>query len=196
MTVVCTEIGAPGKCVSGKTVHYVYDLDGQLIAETNADGFTMVECEWLWQTPIAVFPQGSMHYVEAYHLKTPRTITDTSNIVRWSWRSERFGSTLANSNPTGRGGFAYNLRFPGQYFDAESGYTTTTTGITIRRRGGMCRATPLGSLVASTRMGTFSATHCPIAIRRGCKFQSLCLRRQYPASPIRLRMQTWRWQKR
>jgi RHS repeat-associated protein len=32
-----------------------------------------------------------------------------------------FGSNLPNENPSGLGIFSYNLRFPGQYFDAETG---------------------------------------------------------------------------
>jgi len=106
---------------NGLTIHYVYDLNGQLIAELDGSGATLVEYVWLADTPVAVFQQNSLNYVYADHLNTPRSITDTANVVRWSWRSEPFGSSAANSNPSGKGAFTYNLRFPGQYFDAESG---------------------------------------------------------------------------
>jgi RHS repeat-associated protein len=39
----------------------------------------------------------------------------------WRWDGEPFGTALANENPSGLGAFKYNLRFAGQYFDAETG---------------------------------------------------------------------------
>jgi RHS repeat-associated protein len=60
--------------------------------------------------------------VHADHLGTPRRITRPSdNKVMWQWESEPFGYSLPNENPQGLGVFAYNLRFPGQVYDAETG---------------------------------------------------------------------------
>jgi RHS repeat-associated protein len=39
----------------------------------------------------------------------------------WTWFSDPFGTDAANSNPSGAGAFAYNLRFPGQVFDGQVG---------------------------------------------------------------------------
>jgi RHS repeat-associated protein len=39
----------------------------------------------------------------------------------WTWFSDPFGTTAINSNPQGAGTFTYNLRFPGQLFDADTG---------------------------------------------------------------------------
>jgi len=42
--------------------------------------------------------------------------------LRWRWdNSDPFGNNAPDSNPQGLGEFTYNLRFPGQYFDAETG---------------------------------------------------------------------------
>ena len=41
--------------------------------------------------------------------------------VVWSWDSDPFGNTAANEDPNGLGAFSFNLRFPGQYYDAETG---------------------------------------------------------------------------
>ncbi|VAW35017.1 hypothetical protein MNBD_GAMMA01-2004 [hydrothermal vent metagenome] len=40
----------------------------------------------------------------------------------WSWNSDAFGTTLANEDvDNDNNDFEFNLRFPGQYFDKESG---------------------------------------------------------------------------
>lgn len=44
------------------------------------------------------------------------------NAIMWRWdNTEPFGANAANDNPAGLGAFAFNLRFPGQYYDAETG---------------------------------------------------------------------------
>ncbi|MHB8914386.1 MAG: Ig-like domain-containing protein [Thiobacillus sp.] len=63
-----------------------------------------------------------VYYLYADHLNTPRMITDTSNKVVWRWDSDPFGADAANEDPDGDGTkFRYNPRFPGQYFDRETG---------------------------------------------------------------------------
>ena len=60
-------------------------------------------------------------YVHTDHLNTPRIITDTANNIRWRWDSDLFGNTPPNEDPSGIGTFTYNLRFPGQQYDAVVG---------------------------------------------------------------------------
>ena len=63
-----------------------------------------------------------VYYVYADHLNTPRVIADGSNKVVWRWDSGPFGADAANEDPDGDGQkFRYNLRFPGQYYDRETG---------------------------------------------------------------------------
>ena len=55
-------------------------------------------------------------------MNTPRAISDSTNKVIWRWDSDPFGATAANEDPDGDGvKFTYNLRFPGQYYDRETG---------------------------------------------------------------------------
>ncbi|MFO1349486.1 MAG: RHS repeat-associated core domain-containing protein [Gammaproteobacteria bacterium] len=58
----------------------------------------------------------------ADQLNTPRAITNAANTLLWRWDSELFGSAPPNQDADGNGVvFNYHLRFPGQYFDSETG---------------------------------------------------------------------------
>ena len=62
------------------------------------------------------------YYIHSDQLDTPRQITNTSGSLVWQWENLfPFGENLANENPSGQGAFNFNLRFPGQYFDGETG---------------------------------------------------------------------------
>jgi RHS repeat-associated protein len=55
------------------------------------------------------------------HLDTPRVATDKNGKIRWRHIAEPFGTTAPETNPENLGQFTQNLRFPGQYFDQETG---------------------------------------------------------------------------
>jgi RHS repeat-associated protein len=56
------------------------------------------------------------------HLGSPIEVHDMSGALLWTWYSDAFGTTLPDEDPghTGKR-FTLNVRFPGQYYDAESG---------------------------------------------------------------------------
>jgi RHS repeat-associated protein len=63
-----------------------------------------------------------MFFVHVDHLNTPRLISDQSGQAVWRWdQDEPFGASVANEDPSGFGAFEQPLRFPGQYFDKETG---------------------------------------------------------------------------
>ena len=110
------------------TTLFVYDQAGHLTGEYDQTGKLIEETIWLGDTPIAVLQPSSggskLYYVHADHLGAPREVSDPmTNTVVWSWvQTEPFGVGAANSDPDNNGvAFTYNLRFPGQYFDAEAG---------------------------------------------------------------------------
>jgi RHS repeat-associated protein len=106
---------------------FVYDESGHLLGEYDGAGNLIEETIWMGDVPVAVLqPSGTgvaTYYVHTDHLNTPRRISrPADNVIVWRWDSEPFGSALANQNPDGGGTqFVYNQRFPGQYFDAETG---------------------------------------------------------------------------
>jgi RHS repeat-associated protein len=110
------------KTVAGVTTLLMYDEAGHLLGEYSSTGALIQETVWMDDTPVATLrPNGSavtIYYVHTDHLNAPRVVTQSSsdNSPRWLW-----GGNAANQNPIGLGTFVYNLRYPGQYFQAETG---------------------------------------------------------------------------
>ncbi|NHQ88703.1 hypothetical protein HA050_21630 [Iodobacter sp. HSC-16F04] len=109
------------------TTLFAYDAQGHLLGEYQADGKPVQETVWLGDMPVAVLSttdaSANISYIWADHLGTPRQITDpASKQILWRWDGEPFGNSLADEDPSKTGKtFSYNLRFPGQYFDKETG---------------------------------------------------------------------------
>jgi RHS repeat-associated protein len=99
------------------------------VGENTSTGATIEETVWLGDIPVASLrpnsPSGTIiYYVHTDQLNTPRKVTNNnSNLtLRWSWDPAPFGegTNEPKESPTGLSSFKYNLRFPGQLFDAES----------------------------------------------------------------------------
>ncbi|MBS1994679.1 MAG: RHS repeat protein [Cyanobacteria bacterium SZAS LIN-2] len=108
------------------TVMFVYDEAGHLLGEYDGSGGLIQETIWLGDTPVATIRPNAgsvaVYYTHADHLNAPRMVTRSSdNASVWRWDHDPFGSAAPNQNPSGNGTFIYNLRFPGQYYDSESG---------------------------------------------------------------------------
>jgi RHS repeat-associated protein len=103
---------------------FAYDQAGHLLGEYNASGVVQ-EFVWLGDMPVAVIvgsvasPLPLLAYAD--HLNAPRVLIDKTEAARWRWISEPFGTTAPEQAPAGLSPITFNLRFPGQYFDSESG---------------------------------------------------------------------------
>ena len=73
--------------------------------------------------PVAVTKNvPKMYDIHTDHLNTPRVITDNTGTEVWRWDSAPFGETLPNEQPQNNvSKFVWNYRFPGQYYDEETG---------------------------------------------------------------------------
>ena len=105
------------KILPGETRIFHYDLQGRLIAETNASGATLGEYFYLGNQPLAMIRPGeALYYYHNDHLGTPQILTNDSGTVSWKAVYSPFGEadiTIGTvENP---------LRFPGQYYDQETG---------------------------------------------------------------------------
>ena len=113
---------ATGTWVTTSNRQFFHDDDGHLLGEyDSADGYSQ-ETVWFNGMPVATVQGGSTYYIHPDHLGTPRAIRRASdNLEVWRWDSDPFGST-PESYPAGGVYIKYNLRFPGQYLDVETGY--------------------------------------------------------------------------
>jgi len=144
---VCKSTSGPTCATSPLRTEYVYDDDGHLIGEYAPNLIDHTEILWLADTPIAVLkrrpgstdggPVGGgastpwtgmqaggvdIYFIHPDHLDTPRALVNANDQPIWLWDSAPFGDTAANEQPTaGLPNFTFNLRFPGQQYDRETG---------------------------------------------------------------------------
>jgi RHS repeat-associated protein len=109
------------------TILSMYDEAGHLLGEYNGTGGLIQETVWLGDIPVATIqPNGSsvaVYYIHVDHLNAPRMITrPADNGMLWRWDTDPFATATPNQNPQNLGAFVYNLRYPGQYYDSETGF--------------------------------------------------------------------------
>ena len=114
------------KTVGSVTTLYHYDLAGRLISETEPDGTVIREYIYALGVPVAQIDGGAperIRYVHTDHLGTPWLATDDQAGIIWRWQGRAFGDHVPDVYPDGGGLLTeINLRFPGQYADAETGF--------------------------------------------------------------------------
>ncbi len=94
---------------TGNRVELRPNADGQVVADA-------VRLSTATQT-------ASIYNIYADHLNTPRLVMndDVAPVAVWRWdNDEAFGRNAPDENPQGAGPFVFNMRLPGQYFDAET----------------------------------------------------------------------------
>lgn len=98
------------------------------MGEYKPDGTTIREYIWIGDVLVALrsgYAGHKFQYVLTDHLNTPRAVVlPSSNTIIWRWdlTTTAFGDHAPLNNPDGDAyNFVFNLRYPGQYFDAESG---------------------------------------------------------------------------
>jgi RHS repeat-associated protein len=121
---------------------YVYDEQGTLIAEVGSGGTNSAgQAQYIYlptangPMPIAAVINGATYAVHSDHLNTPRRLTNADGQAVWQWSYSAFGEdkptlarnrfanleTTPNPGSTNLSEVKFNLRYPGQYADEESG---------------------------------------------------------------------------
>jgi len=105
------------------TTIYHWDLQGHLIAETQKGGDQHCDYLYLGDMLLATVQDGSeLHFVHTDHLGSPLRLTDETGKIVWCADYTPFGTAIVDEDPDRDGKeVEMNLRFPGQYFDQETG---------------------------------------------------------------------------
>lgn len=121
-------VSKTGAAVASGGMEFVYDEAGRLIGEYDANGGLVQETVWLGELPVVVLKPSAagavpaVKFVYADHLGTPRAIADATGALVWRWiDADPFGMVQPNEAAISGEGLVYNGRFPGQYFDRETG---------------------------------------------------------------------------
>ena len=119
-------VAKTGPGVTSGANYYVYDEQGRLIGEYDAAGDDASGVDLPRRHAGGErAPEGGRRCRHLSDLqRSPRHATadhESANQVVWEWKTDTFGAGPANENPSGLGAFSFNLRFPGQYYDAETG---------------------------------------------------------------------------
>ncbi len=121
---------------------YVYDEEGSLLGEYGMGGAQSAgQSQYIYlptaqgPIPMAAEIDNRLYAIHTDHLGTPRRLTQADGQAAWQWAYTPYGDeaptlgakrfTNETTNPTtGATNIApvrFNLRYPGQYFDEESG---------------------------------------------------------------------------
>jgi RHS repeat-associated protein len=174
---------APG---TPATTLYRYDTQGRMVEEIAGTavassgisvtaGQSLITYVWKDDTPSAVIyaanspanannAQERIVYLHTDHMNTPRKATDAQARLVWSWTSDAFGSNAANEDTDSNGSATMiNVRFPGQYFDAESGLHYNWNRYYDPRAGRYTQSDPIGLAGGSIPMRTLTGGLLPVS---------------------------------
>lgn len=105
------------KNINGTITKYLYDGD-LLIAEYDASD--ILQRNYFYGAgdinPSILYEESNVYFFHHDHLNTPQVITDESGTIVWETEYKSFGETTITTETVSN-----NFRFPGQYYDQESG---------------------------------------------------------------------------
>ncbi|KRA82123.1 hypothetical protein ASD78_02335 [Lysobacter sp. Root667] len=107
----------------------VYDESGRWLGDYDHNGAVLQQAIWLDDLPVGLLAGAGanqkLHYIEPDHLGSPRAVIDrTRDVAIWTWalQGEAFGNSPPNQDPDlDSTNFVFDMRFPGQRYDAATG---------------------------------------------------------------------------
>lgn len=122
---------------------FVYDESSQLLSEYGSDTRDYI---WLGNLPVATVDTSgtaiSVSYVHADASSTPRVVTDAGGNTIWQLGYQ--GNPFGEQPPASSSGYTLNMRFPGQYYDVESGLMQNVSRDYEAATGRYIQSDPIG----------------------------------------------------
>ncbi len=191
---------------------YVYAEDGSLLAEYGeGSAATSGSAQYLWlptangPMPIAAVVNGQTYAVHSDHLNTPRKLTQANGQAVWQWAYSAFGDeqpttaakrftsemTVPATGATSIPDVTFNLRYPGQYFDKETGLHYNYFRTYAPGTGRYTQADPIGLDGGFNRFGYVEGNPLifvdPLGLQSGQSkpfdFSKVCKPMSLPTSP-------------
>jgi RHS repeat-associated protein len=181
----------------------VYDEAGRWVGDYTGSGAPVQQVVWFGDLPVAVLDGTStsqkLYYVEADMLGTPRVVVDpvrgATGTAVWAWdlAGEAFGNTAPNQDPDGDAAqFVFNMRFPGQRYDAASGLNYNYFRDYDAVTGRYVESDPIGLLGGVSTYGFVGASPLLGTDRYGLAQDADSLCKDPPCAPTKKRYRTQR----
>ena len=133
---------------TGQVIHSVYDSEGRRIAEySETPGALLREYIWNGWEPVAVVEGGVIHYVRTDQIGRPVFATNTTGAIVWRASYDPFGAVHTST------GTPATIRFPGQWFQSESGLHQNWMRDYDPTTGRYLQADPLGLIDGASVYG-------------------------------------------
>jgi RHS repeat-associated protein len=132
------------KTAGSVATRFDYDEASRLLSESTGTGTR--DYVWMDNLPVGIVDgtgtAAVVNFVHADGLGSPRAVTSSTGAVLWQWAyaSNPFGENV----PASSVGYTLNLRYPGQYFDAESGLNYNVNRDYEAATGRYAQSDPIG----------------------------------------------------
>ncbi len=128
------------KVAAQGTFRYVYGEDHRLFAERRDGTNLWTNYLWFGGEPVGIVRGTTVSYLHTDHLGRPELATNSARAVVWRSNNGAFGDRAIAVDSIG----GLNVGFPGQYFDAETGFWYNLNRYYIGLYGRYAESDPIG----------------------------------------------------
>ena len=134
-----SKVAAPGTAAPG-TFRYTYGEDQRLLAERQEANNLWTNYLWFGGQLVGITRGTQLYFLHTDHLGRPELATKSTLTVMWQSNNSAFGDRTVTTDFIS----GLNVGFPGQYFDAETGFWYNMNRYYIGLYGRYSQSDPIG----------------------------------------------------